>query len=200
MNKQLKLFVSVKDQIGTKRDGNSKMVDYGIQNEQSDYRVHVCYLAQHIYIFPTSAGRKALDEAIQRNDKKRIAFQRGVKHPTGKGYAIPISYIDSIREILIPHDLFSRYTISKYDSTTTKGKKAISIVIEMLRRGLIALPLNVDIIEDKDIQIKGGDITIHSKLVLQVKCDFKGGDKKYNKTVTGNLFLQIAECNPKGMY
>ncbi|MHC4104490.1 MAG: hypothetical protein ACYSR9_06085 [Planctomycetota bacterium] len=197
---QLKLFDSIKDQLGTKSGGNNKLVEHGIQNEESDYRIHVCYLAQHVYIFPTQAGQNAVRIAEQNNTQTKTATQAGVNFVTGKGYAIPVSYIDNLKSVLISYDIFAKYPISKFDTTSVKGHKAMLIVVEMLKRSLIPLPLSIRVIEDKDLQIKGGDITIHSRLILQVKCDYKGGDKKHNHRVTGNLFLQIAECNPKGLY
>jgi hypothetical protein len=195
------MWDQIEDQIGTKAKGNTKLVDHGIQNEESDFRVHVCHLVQHIYIFPTISGKKAVDEAKANGEKLRQATQRGVGGlVTSNGYAIATSRIDEIREILIPLDIHSKYAISKYDSTSIKGGKALSIVVSMIKRNMIPLPLNVGVVTDKDLQIKGGDITIHSKLTLQVKCDYKGGSKKHNRRATGNLYLEIAECNPKGMY
>lgn len=197
---QLNIFDSLEDQVGTKTDGNRKLVKHGLENEQSDFRIHVCYLAQHIYVFPTEAGFRAVVHAQKSKEQLKSATQPGVNHVTSRGYVVPVSRIDEIREILIPHDIYSTCVIAQYDSTSMKGKKALVIVVDMLKSNMISLPLQIGIVTDKDIQIRGGDITIQSKLVLQVKCDYKGGSKKHNKQVTGNLYLEVEECNPLGRY
>ena len=74
------------------------------------------------------------------------------------------------------------------------------LTLDMLKKGLISLPINATIIDDKDIQIAGTDIIVCSHLKIQVKCDYRAGNKKHHRRVTGNLFLQIAECNPERRY
>ena len=74
---------------------------------------------------------------------------------------------------------------------------AVSIVAEMLKRQLIKLPVNIALIDDKNMQIRGTDILIQSKLCLQVKCDYLAGERQFGGT--GNIFLQTAECNPRRM-
>jgi len=173
--------------------GNKTLVPYGIVNEDSDYRIHVAYKIQHVYVFPTRAGKAALSE-------NKYA-QKSVKTEditTALGYPVPVSSIKDIQAILIPHAIYQKHPISKSDSTTTKGAHAVEIVMKMLKRGLIPLPVHVDIADEKSIQIKGTDIIINSELKIQVKCDYDGGDRA--KGGTGNLFLQIAECNPKKLF
>lgn len=192
---QLNFFEPIENQVRPP-NGNSKLVEYGIQNDASDFRVHVGYKAQHIYVFPTQAGREAIEREKNRLELKQ-GGQQGVNGKTFAGYAVPISSIDDLQSILVPIDLYQKYPIYQEMTTSLKGASAVSIVAEMLKRQLIKLPVNVSLIDDKDMQIRGTDILIQSKLCLQVKCDFLAGERQFGGT--GNLFLQTAECNPRRM-
>lgn len=190
---QLNFLEPMEDQLKPP-NGNGRLVEYGIQNDGSDFRVHVGYKSQHIYVFATQAGREALEREKARLELKQ-GGQPGVNGNTYAGYPIPISAIYDIQSILVPIDIYLAYPIIKEEMTSTKGVKAVGIVADMLKRQLIKLPVSVSLIDDKDMQIKGTDIIIQSKLCLQVKCDFLAGERQYGGT--GNLFLQTAECNPR---
>lgn len=172
---------------------NTHLVEYGIQNEESDYRAHVCYEAQRVYVFPTDAGKKAIATGIF---PKREVTTRGIV--TATGYLVPISHIDNMQEVLIPLELYRKRKIESFMATGLKGRLAAAIVADMLRRALIALPIEVDITNDKALQINGTDIIVSSNLHIQVKLDHRGGDRRYGGT--GNLFLQDSECNPFKQY
>jgi len=195
MNQQLNFLEPTELQMKPP-DGNNHLIpEQGITNDESDFRVHVGYKAQHIYVFPTQAGRDALEREKHRLDLKR-GSQPGVGGIiTNEGYAVPISSIDGLQSILIPIDIYQQYPIIRDELTSTKGAKAVSIVADMLKRQLVKLPLNISFIDKKDLQIRGHDILIWSKLTLQVKCDFLAGEREFGGT--GNLFLQTAECNPR---
>ncbi len=193
-HQQLNFFEPIEDQIKPP-NGNSRLIEYGIQNEASDFRVHVGYLTQYLYVFPTEAARRYL--TTNHGIEVRAASQNGIV--TAKGFPVPISHIEGLVDILIPMDIYLKYPIlEKGMLTDTKGKLATSITVDMLERNLIPLPIQVDLTEDKALQISGTDIIIHSKLRLQVKCDFKAGHRKYHGT--GNVFLQVEECNPYKRY
>jgi hypothetical protein len=114
------------------------------------------------------------------------------------GYPIPPSQIVGHRKISVPKDILDRVDLRETDDTSTKGDKAILVAKEMIERGLV---LNgegrrkVEIVTDKRRQIQGKDLIVDEKWSIQVKCDWKAGPKG-----TGNLFLQIAECNPEGAH
>ena len=90
--------------------------------------------------------------------------------------------------------------IREDDDTSEKGRKAVGLIAAMLRRGLLPIPgkvqrLVTDI--DKPLQIEGQDIIVEfgaATVRIQVKCDYKGGDK--SRGGTGFLYLQTAERNP----
>ena len=178
-----------------KDTGNKQLIEYGIQTENSDYRVHVGYKTQHIFVFPTKNGQK---EVAKFNNQNKRPVSIDGKIVTAKGYPIPINLIDGMQSIFIPHDIYQKYVIYPDMSTTTKGQLAVQITFDMLNQMLIPLPVNINIKNKKAIQIKGTDIIIDSKLRIQVKCDFNAGDKKYGGT--GNVFLQTDECNPYKLY
>lgn len=174
--------------------GNRALVPYGIQNEKSDFRAHVGYKTQHIFVFPTSPAQRLLESEHGLNLKSvRIG-----KIETARGYPVPLSWIEGLQSILIPPDIHQRHRIYYKMSTSKKGLLAVEIVVTMLKRGLVPLPINTKIITNEDLQIQGMDIIVHSQLTIQVKCDFAAGQKKLNGT--GNLFFQVAECNPYKLY
>jgi len=77
--------------------------------------------------------------------------------------------------------------------TSVKGAKAVRVVTELLRIGWFPLPVDPQIIDDVDMQIKGTDINVRASFKIQVKCDYKGG---IGPGCTGRLYLQVAENNP----
>lgn len=194
MKQQLDFLEPIDIQL-KKDTGNRQLIEYGIQTENSDYRAHVGYKTQHIFVFPTKNGLK---EVVKFNNIGKRTVSIDGKTITAKGYPISISSIEGMQSIFIPQDIYKKYTIYPDMATTIKGQLAVQIVFEMLKRTLISLPINVDIKNNKAIQIKGTDIVINSKLKIQVKCDFNAGDKKHGGT--GNVFLQTDECNPYKLY
>jgi len=83
------------------------------------------------------------------------------------------------------------------DTTTQKGAKAVQLVVGMIKAGLFPLPGLPHEQQDKAMQIAGDDIIVHLEtkdIRIQVKCDFRGGERQYGGT--GFLFLQTAEINP----
>jgi len=196
MNSQLSLLEPVRQQMNDVK-GNTHLVNYGIQTETSDYHVHIAYLSQHAYIFPTKVGI-ALVMQKGHNQSKDVFMNAsdGRKLKTAKGFPVGVGEFSEMQEVLIPSDVHQKNQIHFKMSTTMKGQIAVKITLEMLKRHLINLPLDVNEINDKTLQIQGSDIIVKMNTRLQVKCDFQGGSKKYNKFCTGNLFLQTHECNP----
>lgn len=165
------------------------------EDDHSNFRIHVCFLARHIYVFPSSSCHKAISVARKNKEPVKKAGQPGVILTTSNGYAVPVYDIDQVVGIEIPDDVCKKHAFSANTDTSFKGRMAVLIVTEMLKRNLIPLPLQIKLIKDKTLQIKECDITIRSSLVLQVKCDYKGGSKAHSKYATGNLYLETAERN-----
>jgi hypothetical protein len=197
MTTQLSLLTPVSEQLPSCK--NIYLVDYGIQNEQSDYRAHVGYKTQHVFVFPTKLIQQFLtSKQNQYQQKSAYQFDKrtGNRIETAKGFLVPLSHIPELQSILIPPDVHKQFPIYRDgdQSPTTKGLYAVQIVVAMLKKHLIALPLDIQQIDDMTLQIEGTDIIVQMKLRLQVKCDYCAGEKRYGGT--GNLYLQIAECNP----
>lgn len=162
------------------------LYDYGIQTESSDVRVHVCVIAQRVYIYRTAVCH---DLVALRGHEQRGAKIDGQLSATG--YLVPPENIPGCRSYLIPPDLITSANLRLTDSELRKGEKAAEIAKQMLRRGLMVVPLDVEDIPENTIQQVSG-IDLHVRPVrLQVKCDYRGGERKHGGT--GNLFIQTAE-------
>lgn len=175
--------------------GQRALVEYGIQTEESDYRAHVCFAAGIVYVFPTKSGK---DAALSEEYPLRSASQRQLNYPTAQGYIVPPKKIENCIGVEIPNDLLGSLCPERYDDETTKGDRAVRTFQAMCMRGLVSLPLLASNVANREAQIQGKDIVITSDVSVQVKCDYFGGPKELGGT--GNLFLQVRECNPFGMH
>lgn len=170
--------------------GNTKLVDYGIHNEQSDLRAHVGVMAGKVYVYST---RKAVILLSQKTYRLRDVVNMKLKIVTAQGYAVPVQ--DIAPAIVDAADLIGQQMFAPLDDESVKGNKAVAVVQSLLRRGRFPLPANPLIVEDIDMQRSGLDVVVKGKWRIQVKCDYYCGN---GVGCTGNLFLQVAECNPLG--
>lgn len=176
---------------------NEKLVDYGIQNEDSHIRVHVCPKVQRVYVYPTDCGISAIQTGQYHNTP---GFQAGIAIPTAMGYLVPPFDIKRCVALSLNGDVWDSLGFQRIQTTTIKGQKAVRLIVEMLKQGLFPIPVQAYEITDRDLQIKGADVVIKAgtvtkdDIIIQVKCDFDGGEKELGGT--GNLYLQVAECNP----
>jgi hypothetical protein len=168
-------------------NGNRKLVEHGIQTENSDYRAHVVY-PDHVYVFPTGPAL-----AIAPNYPSKNASVPGSNIITGVGRPVPISHIPELQDILIPVQVSEAYKIFRTDSTSIKGARAVQIVLWMLKHGRIALKMIGKEVLSTAQQIEGSDIVVVANQRIQVKCDLPAAK-------TGNLFLQFRECNVGRLY
>jgi len=176
--------------------GARVLVNYGIQNENTDLRIHVSVSNKTIYVFRTSSGKKEVEKGLSGAYPFRSVNSYGQR--TAEGYIVPIPSIEGISIIEIPQDIFENAhfeeVIDKKNKEKEKGDKAVFVVVEMLKRdGLINIQLVPEKITDTDLQISGLDILVKTSCRIQVKCDLRAG-------ITGNLFLQTAEINPMRLY
>lgn len=177
---------------------NHHLVEHGIFQDESDYRIHVCFLAQCVYIFPTKSGMRAIETG---HYSLRTAGQKGVDYVTSEGYPVPWRKIEGCREIEIPFPILHSTDPGKNESnTSSKGRAAAECVKAMMRQGLIPIKQAVLDVDDFDMQVAGTDIKLVSKeLDIQIKCDYRGGGHRTGIT-TGNLYLEVRESNPLKMY
>ena len=170
-----------------------QLVDYGIHTEESDIRAHVCVIAGKTYVYRTQHGVKVLESGRY---KSRLAYQPGVSYATANGYPVPWTDIPGI--VPIPCGwLIEEMGFNETDSTSLKGQKASRVVERLIRIGWFPLPIVASEVTDANIQRSGIDLIVSGRWRIQVKCDYKGGgDKSNGSRTTGNLYLQVAECNP----
>lgn len=174
--------------------GNTRLVNYGIQNEESDLRCHVCVLAQKVYVYKTNNGAEAIK--LLPPTRERTVKTNGIV--TARGFLTKPSEINGIESLLLDEECLRNANILLYDTPTQKGNKAVMIARRLLGMGRFPLlPVTANLVTDKDLQIKGTDIevTLSVSVRIQVKCDYKGG---VGNGCTGFLFLQTKECNPFG--
>ena len=167
----------------------SQLYDYGIQNDESDLHIHIGFQSGKAFIFPTESGKAVLD--TKHTYKQFKAGQRGVKGITGIGYKVPPGDIKECVVVDMPEDVIHASKCEWSDSTSVKGQMAVVASTMLLKQGLIKLPIRVDEISDKTMQIKGMDLIIISKLKIQVKCDWWAHK---------HIRLQTAERNPLNRY
>lgn len=175
--------------------GNVKIVEYGIQTEDSDWRAHVCVNAGKVYVFPT----KLAVQFIRKGNYRLVAVNTrigGREILTAHGHLIPALSLPRVVPVSA-RSIIDRAHFNDEDSTTIKGEKAVDVVQTLLRIGWFPLPWDTSIVEDIGMQRGGLDIVVSGSHKIQVKCDYEGGEPvKSSPRVTGNLFLQIDECNP----
>lgn len=168
---------------------DSDLFEYGIHTEASDVRAHVSVVARTIYAFPTESGRVAVASGRY---PLRDAGQKGVVGRTARGWIVPISDLSNLRRIKFP-------TWAEWGqfrdtlSTSAKGVLAVRCVIEMMRTGRFPFWLNAAEDDRQNIQVSGTDVVVFCRKKVQVKCDYRAGEKPVG---TGNLFLQKSERNP----
>ena len=169
--------------------GNTKMVHYGIQNEKVDLRAHVGVNTRRVYVFTPEAGTKATESGTYIG---RPVYTGNIV--TAYGYAVPWDEVEGCRWFDIPDDVMTMAGFRLNMGTSEKGKRAEFVVIEMVRRGIIPLMLDVVRNEDFDSQLLGSDVLVRLAKDIQSKCDWRCGHRELGGT--GRLYLQTKECNP----
>jgi len=182
----------------TRPPGNTSLVDYGIQNEESDIRAHVGVYAQSVYVYRTEKGQAV----VAGKPSYRLVPVYTARIKTAEGYLVPVGDIEDCQDYNIPEDIFALSGIGQLPERGyqgEKGKAATYIVNQMLQRGLIPVPLTITEVDDKAMQIQGVDVHTQADVRIQVKCDYRAGNGTHPRC-TGNLFLQVKECNPWGIH
>lgn len=161
--------------------------EYGIQTEQSDLRAHVCVTAGMVYVFRTTDALRVLGQG---EFGRGYATQPGVTSITGTGYLVPVTRLPAWA--IGAEDAIAEQRFQKTDTTTVKGEKAACVVRRLIQDERFPLAVAESADAGIDAQLAGVDLIVGRQRV-QVKCDYDGG---LGVGCTGNLFLQIAECNP----
>jgi len=173
--------------------GNTKLVKHGIYQENVDLRIHVAVKTRRVYIFETHKGIKAIETGKY---PSRPVYTGNIV--TAIGYIVPPDDIEGCRCVPIPDNVLEGIQFDIKDSTPKKGEKAERLANRMILMGLIPLTISIASSADQELQINGSDFEILQARSIQVKCDWSAGPREYGGT--GNLFLQIQECNPLGLH
>jgi hypothetical protein len=167
--------------------------EYGIQNEASDIRAHVSVVNETIYVFQTHSARAAL--VAFPACPLRCASQPGCTGPTAEGWIMPLDRIADVRRLRVRWTRWAEF--SPMMATNDKGALAVAFVVRALELGRFPLWVVAGESADKRIQIAGTDIVVTANQLIQVKCDWRSGDRPKG---TGNVFLQKSERNPLRLY
>jgi hypothetical protein len=168
---------------------NNNLYEYGIFQENSHFRAHVAPKAHTIYTFRTGEMIKYLKQCVC---PKKLATQDGVSYATAEGYLVRCD-LEFIRPIYW-HSQEWWKVFNETDDTTTKGKKAVNVVSELMRSGRFPFWVMPEEVKDVKLDISGTDIIVSGVWKTQVKCDYPAGPK--GKGCTGNLYIQTHESNP----
>jgi len=173
------------------------LIPYGIQNEKSDFRVHVCPVVKRIYVYPTPP---IVEKLKNLNMVERLLYlSQPVSYGGGNsaiGLLIPYNLIPECKAYQLPGSVdFWEYITRAKNGTSDKGARTTRLVSIAISEGWIPFRGNVKEVTNIQEQILGIDLTA-GKLTIQIKHDLNGGPKELGGT--GNLFLQIAERNNTG--
>ena len=171
--------------------GNETLIDEGIFNDKSNFRIHVCPLVKRLYSYPTKCGINAINKG---DYKKRSVTTNGIV--TAEGYAVPFNKIYLCQEMRVPKEYWNQYAFIEKEKGG--GGKAENFVLELTTKGWIRYASKATLVTNRQLQFDGCDINVSSNWMIQVKLDFKGGSRSLGGT--GNLFVQTKECNPEKIY
>ena len=105
-----------------------ELVDYGIQNDESQFRVHICFNARNVYVYPTQEAKNFLEENKE-SYRCVPAYQPGYKKPTAMGYLVPINDIPFCDEIEMPSEVLWVNEIKEGDTIEAKLDNLCSIKV-----------------------------------------------------------------------
>lgn len=172
---------------------NTVLVEYGIAEERSEWRVHVSGVGQCVWVYATERAREAISDG-----RYPLREARTGELVTARGYLVPMDAIKDCRRVRVPDDVWKQAAFCDGDSPSAKGAKAQRVVAWMIRNGRLVLPAEVTPIEDEELQRYGVDLIATLNVSIQVKCDWKAAPVAEGGS--GNLFIQTQECNPRGAY
>ena len=162
---------------------NTRLVEYGLTTEESDYRAHVDLRSGVVILFPTEAAREQL---LSGEYEVYPVTNRLSRIVTAEGARVPHEDIAGAWLVKIPRQL---QLDEIPNGPVEKGRLAESIFGAMLNSGLITFP--VAQIRDRANQLRGVDYEA-PRTGIQVKCDLGALHR--------GVFLQIRECNPYRQY
>lgn len=192
---------------------HNHLIEHGIAEDESDYRIHVDLGGGRVYVFSTEAGRASLRPS--NGCRPFAATQPGVGGTiTGAGYRINWRDIDGCVQIRMPRDIMMSIQCSKDSPPNIKGAEAKRVALAMFERQCLYLPpirpaqgslfgatpsrhdgmepsCKVREVRRRRQQIKGIDLVTDTGITAQIKCDWR--------CTSRGLALQTHEINPHGL-
>ena len=164
-----------------KPENNTGLVEYGIEDETTDYRAHVCPLVRRVYVFETKSGIEAVKESGLESVAVYSACAKHWGHKpdcpicsgkgkvlTALGFPVPVTTIPGVVEVSLPREWWEKAGIDESQSTSEKGDRAVRIVAGMIKTGRFPFMVSQEFITDRDIQISafgrvsgGGFFVVH---------------------------------------
>lgn len=145
----------------------------------ADIRVHVCVKVARCYVFRVA-------------DIPPLTFHPSFTGPTSEGRLVPWDRIPGIKFCAIDRIWLEDFP----EDESGKGAWSEAIVERLLNAGDLPYPARVFKAHRRNEQYAGIDLWIPFATV-QVKCDYNGGEKSLGGT--GNLYIETAERNPRGI-
>jgi len=104
-----------------KPENNTGLVEYGIEDETTDYRAHVCPLVRRVYVFETKSGIEAIKESGLESVAVYSACAKHWGHKpdcpicsgkgkvlTALGFPVPVTAIPGVGEVSLPEAWWTR--------------------------------------------------------------------------------------------
>jgi len=173
---------------------NTTLLSHGIDEEISDFRVHIGIIAKQAFLFPT----RRLEELLAGNEYQEVPAMTN-DLTTAMGFLIPIDDVPRLQTVSIPDYIMEQADFRDSDNTSEKGVKAVRVTKWLLANSRFRIGLNGYEVSDFDMQIDGIDITVKANIHIQVKCDWRAGSRTITGC-TGNLFIETKSCNPYKMH
>ncbi len=165
--------------------GNTKLIQHGIFEDKSDFRVHVS--AVYVYVFDT---KKMIERCKADQFRTSRAYQRGIV--TAEGFLVNVKAVDDLKQYPIPELLkrACKWPPQKGTRLGDVGAIAERIAETMIGNGLIYFPKKLTTESRVAQQYQGVDLVQkESEVIYQVKSDLRADE-------TRNLYIQTHECNP----
>ena len=167
--------------------------EYGIAEEKSDIRAHVCLPGHMVTVYKT---RDMVALLATRRYPIANGYQANIDFPTSKGFLVPLDDIQPQHLLRSSRFPWGRWRHSEM-GCKEKGDMAVLCVRAAIQANLFPLWLCGVVCADREIDIQGTDIVVSANRRIQVKYDCGAHPKKNGGT--GNLFIQTHECNPLGI-
>lgn len=171
---------------------NTRLIEYGIFQENSNIRCHVAPGTKRIFIYRTDYMVNLIS-----NNKYRTASAKQGNIITATGFLVPLKDIPDLRRLqwdYVPWWDWFRENMNP----TEKGSAAVKVAKKIIELGRFPFWFIESEDSNVEIDIAGTDMILKGTSRIQVKCDWRAGEKIEGGS--GNIYVQTHECNPFGYH